>query len=278
MTSPILTSLKETIVRHNLVATKKLGQNFLLNLDITRRIARIAGDVSDASVIEIGPGPGGLTRGLLEQAPKKLIVIERDNRCMPIMEELQEAYPGKLEIIQADALTVKLQDLTSDPIKVVANLPYNIATVLLINWLHDLHRIRSMTLMFQKEVALRLIAKPRTKDYGRLSVITQFLTTAQKVMDLPPGAFSPPPKVTSSVVHLIPKELSAEDRALLPTLEKITHAAFGQRRKMIRGSLDGVVPMSILEELNIPGTARAEELTIAQFITMARSLYNRESR
>ena len=267
-----LPGLKETIINHNLVATKKLGQNFLLNLDITRRIARVAGDLTQVSVIEIGPGPGGLTRPIAENNPHQLFVIERDERCLTIMAELQGVIGESFQIIHADALTIKPQTLTSAPLKIIANLPYNIGTVLLTNWLQDLNNIVSLTLMFQKEVALRLIAKPRTKDYGRLSVITQFLTKAEKVFDLPPGAFSPPPKVSSSVVHLTPKILTETEKGLVPYIEKITQAAFGQRRKMLRSSLSPLLSADELVQLGIAPTARAEELPISDFVKIAEHL------
>ena len=267
-----LPGLKETIINHNLVATKKLGQNFLLNLDITRRIARVAGDLTQVSVIEIGPGPGGLTRAIAENNPHQLFVIERDERCLTIMAELQGVIGESFQIIHADALTIKPQTLTSAPLKIIANLPYNIGTVLLTNWLQDLNNIVSLTLMFQKEVALRLIAKPRTKDYGRLSVITQFLTKAEKVFDLPPGAFSPPPKVSSSVVHLTPKILTETEKGLVPYIEKITQAAFGQRRKMLRSSLSPLLSADELVQLGIAPTARAEELPISDFVKIAEHL------
>ena len=267
-----LPGLKETIINHNLVATKKLGQNFLLNLVITRRIARVAGDLTQVSVIEIGPGPGGLTRAIAENNPHQLFVIERDERCLTIMAELQGVIGESFQIIHADALTIKPQTLTSAPLKIIANLPYNIGTVLLTNWLQDLNNIVSLTLMFQKEVALRLIAKPRTKDYGRLSVITQFLTKAEKVFDLPPGAFSPPPKVSSSVVHLTPKILTETEKGLVPYIEKITQAAFGQRRKMLRSSLSPLLSADELVQLGIAPTARAEELPISDFVKIAEHL------
>ncbi|WP_051908899.1 16S rRNA (adenine(1518)-N(6)/adenine(1519)-N(6))-dimethyltransferase RsmA [Candidatus Paracaedibacter acanthamoebae] len=254
------------------MAKKSLGQNFLLNMDTVRKIARSAGNLNGITVIEVGPGPGGLTRALLEAGAEKIIAIEHDPRCVLALQDLIAEANGNLEVIQADALTISPQDLVQGPIKIVANLPYNVGTPLLIKWLHKLSNIQSMTLMFQKEVALRIVAKTRTADYGRLSVLCQYLTTVSKVFDLPPGAFSPPPKVTSSVVHLIPKSLSAENLSLTPHIERLTHAAFGQRRKMIRSSLSSVLTQEQILENNIPVTARAEELTLDQYSRLAKTI------
>lgn len=268
-----LPSLKETVAQFELAARKSLGQNFLLNMDTVRKVARMAGDVKESTVIEIGPGPGGLTRALLETGAKKVISIEHDPRCIVALQPLVDKADGRLQIIEADALKIRPQDLCDEnPIKIVANLPYNIGTQLLINWLHDLTNIQSMTLMFQKEVALRIVAKTRTSDYGRLTIISQYLTIAQKMFDLPPGAFSPAPKVKSSVVNFTPKPQAEVDLALLPVLEKITHDAFGQRRKMIRSSLSALFTSPEFESLGIPPTARAEELTVDQFVQLARYL------
>jgi 16S rRNA (adenine1518-N6/adenine1519-N6)-dimethyltransferase len=268
-----LLSLKETIERYELRAKKSLGQNFLLNKETVRRVAQSAGDLTGVTVIEVGPGPGGLTRALLEKGAEKMIAIEQDPRCVQALQELVLGADGKLEVIQGDALTLSPQDLAPrTPLKIVANLPYNIGTPLLINWLHHLEEIQSMTLMFQKEVALRIIAKPRTADYGRLSILCQYLTTPTKVFDLPPGAFSPLPKVTSSVVHLVPKNRSKEDLLLVPFIERLTHAAFGQRRKMIRTSLASLLDQGELEKNGIPLTVRAEELTLEQYVELAKLL------
>ena len=254
------------------MAKKSLGQNFLLNMDTVRKVARAAGPLKGVTVIEVGPGPGGLTRALLEAGAEKIIAIEHDPRCVLALQDLVIESHGKLEVIQADALMVSPQDLASGPVKIVANLPYNVGTPLLIKWLHNLSNIQSMTLMFQKEVALRIVAKTRTADYGRLSVLCQYLTTATKVFDLPPGAFSPPPKVTSSIVHLIPKLLAAEALALTPAIERLTHAAFGQRRKMIRSSLASLLTPEQILANNIAVTARAEELTLEQYILLAKTI------
>lgn len=269
-----LPTLKETVEKYGLMAKKNLGQNFLLNMDVIRRVARAAGDLTDATVIEIGPGPGGLTRALLEQKTKEVISIERDNRCLPILEELGNACPRRLRIINLDALKVNLQSLTPSSFKVVANLPYNIGTELLVRWLSDLTRISSFTLMFQKEVALRIVAKPGTKDYGRLAILCQYLLDCVKVFDLPPGAFTPAPKVTSSVVHLVPKLLNKEEILLVPYLSKVTHYAFGQRRKMLRSSLKPILDVQAIEACGISPNCRPEELPLTDFIKLAQFLKN----
>lgn len=271
-----LPSLKETVQQHELLAKKNLGQNFLLNMETVRRVARAAGDLTTVTVLEIGPGPGGLTRALLEQGADHLIVVEKDPRCLEILEEIKSCVPDRLTILNEDALTLIPQQLSEKPLKIAANLPYNIGTPLLIQWLHRLERIQSMTLMFQKEVALRIIAHPRTKAYGRLSILCQYLCEVEKVFDLPPGAFSPPPKVTSSVVHLIPKSLSETEIALLPFLEKITMHAFGQRRKMLRVSLKALFTETDLTNLGIAPTLRAEDLSIDEFVRLAVQLREKD--
>lgn len=266
-----LPSLKETVDQFGLAAKKSLGQNFLLNMDTVRKVARMAGNLTECTVIEIGPGPGGLTRALLEVGARRVVSIEHDPRCIDALQPLVDRAKGRFQVIHADALTIRPQGLCpGEPIKIVANLPYNVGTQLLVNWLHDLENIQSMTLMFQKEVALRIAAKPRTADYGRLTILSQYLADVKKMFDLPPGAFSPPPKVTSSVVNLIPK--SEVDLSILPALEKITHAAFGQRRKMIRSSLSSLFSTSDFSSLDIKETARAEELLLDQFVKLARNL------
>ncbi len=270
-----LPTLKETVEKHGLMAKKNLGQNFLLNMEIVRRVASAAGSLKGETVIEIGPGPGGLTRALLEADVAQVIAIERDARCLAALEELQLFYPGKLQIIHEDALKVNLQSLTPDPFKVVANLPYNIGTELLVRWLSNLTNIRSFTLMFQKEVALRITAKPNTKDFGRLAILCQYLLDTTKVFDLPPGAFTPPPKVTSSVVHLVPKHLSGEEFALAPFLSRVTQAAFGQRRKMLRSSLKPLFVENEIIAAEIDPNFRPEQLSLENFVTLARLLQNK---
>ena len=268
-----LPPLREVIAAHGLDARKRLGQHFLLDLNLTRRIARAAGDLSEGTVIEIGPGPGGLTRALLEVGARRVIAIERDERCRPALAELEAAFPGRLTVIFADALQTDAARIGEPPRRIVANLPYNVATPLLVRWLQTIDAFAGLTLMFQKEVADRLTARPRTKDYGRLSVLTQWLTEPRRLFDIPARAFTPPPKVTSTVVQLTPRPapLHRADRA---TLERVTAAAFGQRRKMLRQSLKqlGADPAALLARAGVPETARAEELNVEQFCTLARTL------
>jgi 16S rRNA (adenine1518-N6/adenine1519-N6)-dimethyltransferase len=271
--APDLPPLRDVIARHGLGARRALGQHFLLDLNLTRRIARAAGELSLGTVIEIGPGPGGLTRALLEIGARQVISIERDDRCAPALAELAAAFPGRLTIMMADALETDASRLGAPPRRIVANLPYNVATPLLLEWLGSIGAFASLTLMFQKEVADRLTARPRTKDYGRLSVLTQWLTEARRLFDIPARAFTPPPKVTSTVVQLTPRAfpLHAAERA---QLERVTAAAFGQRRKMLRQSLKGLAvdPRALLAQAGVPETARAEELDIGQFCALARTL------
>ncbi|MDY0884024.1 16S rRNA (adenine(1518)-N(6)/adenine(1519)-N(6))-dimethyltransferase RsmA [Dongia soli] len=268
-----LPPLRDVIAKYDLAAKKSLGQNFLLDLNLTGRIARAAGDLTTGSVIEIGPGPGGLTRALLLHGAKEVIVVERDDRCLAALEEIARAYPRRLRIIAGDALATDVAKLGPSPRRIVANLPYNIATPLLIGWLTQATAFQSMTLMFQKEVVERLVAKPRTKDYGRLSVLTQWLSEPRRLFDVPPRAFTPPPKVTSSIVQIMPRPSPAYP-ARLADLERVTQAAFGQRRKMLRQSLRSLFgeAEAVLTELSIPPTARAEELTVEQFCALARRL------
>jgi len=273
-----LPPLRAVIAQYGLAARKALGQNFLLDLNLTGRIARLAGPLDRGSVIEIGPGPGGLTRALLDHGAREVIVIERDARCLAALEDIARAYPGRLQIINGDALAIDASKLGTSPRRIVANLPYNIATPLLIKWLRQAPHFQSLTLMFQKEVAARLTAKPRTKDYGRLSIISQWLCETKKLFDIPPRAFTPPPKVTSSVVQLLPREKPAFPAAI-EDLERISEAAFGQRRKMLRQALRrlaGAAVETLLaqEEVMSAGilpTARGEELSVAQFCTLARA-------
>jgi len=271
--APDLPPLRAVIARHGLAARRALGQHFLLDLNLTRRIARAAGDLSHGTVIEIGPGPGGLTRALLEVGARQVIAIERDERCRPALAELEAAFPGRLTVIAADALDVDAGRLGAPPRRIVANLPYNVATPLLIQWLGMVDAFAGLTLMFQKEVADRLTARPRTKDYGRLSILTQWLTEPRRLFDIPARAFTPPPKVTSTVVQLTPRSapLHAADRALL---ERVTAAAFGQRRKMLRQSLKSLTadPAALLARVGIEETRRAEELDVGQFCALAQAL------
>jgi 16S rRNA (adenine1518-N6/adenine1519-N6)-dimethyltransferase len=271
--APDLPPLREVIARHGLGARRALGQHFLLDLNLTRRIARAAGDLSQGTVIEVGPGPGGLTRALLELGARRVIAIERDARCAPALAELAAAFPGRLTVRLADALEEDAGRLGTPPRKIVANLPYNVATPLLLKWLGSIDAFAGLTLMFQREVADRLTARPRTKDYGRLSVLAQWLTEVCRLFDVPARAFTPPPKVTSAVVQVVPRPqpLHPADRR---HLERVTAAAFGQRRKMLRQSLKSLSadPSALLARAGVPETARAEELTIAQFCALARAL------
>ncbi|HEX5319778.1 MAG TPA: 16S rRNA (adenine(1518)-N(6)/adenine(1519)-N(6))-dimethyltransferase RsmA [Stellaceae bacterium] len=268
-----LPPLREVIAAHGIGARRSLGQNFLLDLNLTGRIARAAGPLDTATVIEIGPGPGGLTRALLAAGAKRVIAIERDPRCLEALAAVAGAYPGRLELIEGDALALNPAALCEPPRRIVANLPYNIATALLLRWLDGIAAYESLTLMFQREVAARLVAAPRRPSYGRLSVIVQWLCEAKILFDIPARAFVPAPKVTSSVVRLTPRPspLAAADKA---TLERVTAAAFGQRRKMLRASLKtlGVPAEPLLAAAGIPATARAEELSVAEFCALARGL------
>ena len=268
-----MTPLREVIARHGIVARKRLGQNFLLDLNLTGRIARAAGRLDQATVIEIGPGPGGLTRALLASGARRVVAIERDRRCLAALAELAAACPGRLDVIAGDALELDPAMFSEKPRKIVANLPYNIATPLLLGWLGRVEEYESLTLMLQREVAERLIALPRSKSYGRLSVLVQWLAEARILFDVPARAFMPPPRVTSSVVAILPRDepLSPARR---PMLERITASAFGQRRKMLRTSLKplGLAVDRLLERAGVPPTARAEELTVAEFCALARTL------
>jgi len=268
-----LPPLREVIQRYGLGARRALGQHFLLDLNLTGRIARAAGDLGRGTTIEIGPGPGGLTRALLAHGAAHVVAIERDERCLPALEEIAAAYPDRLEIRHADALKLDATGFGGAPRRIVANLPYNVATALLLPWLAAAERLERMVLMFQREVADRLVAEPRRKDYGRLSVAAQWRWRVRRLFDIPPRAFTPPPKVTSSVVELLPRErpLGAADPAYL---ERVTAAAFGQRRKMLRQSLRSLAgdPAALLAAAGIDETRRAEELTIAEFAALAEAL------
>ncbi len=270
-----LPPLREIIARYGLGARKSLGQHFLLDLNLTRRIAREAGPLDGMTVIEIGPGPGGLTRALLESPAREVIAIERDSRAVAALTELTDLYPGRLTVIEEDALSVPLSELGQPGTEkaIVANLPYNIAQKLLIGWLRDLDAVRSMTLMFQKEVADRLCAAPGGRTYGRLSVVTRWLCDIETLFDLPPAAFVPPPKVTSTVVRLTPRHAPLA-AARFGTLERVTAAAFGQRRKMLRSSLKTLTidPAGLLEKAGVDPTARAENLHVEEFCALARAV------
>lgn len=268
----MLPPLREVIARHGLSASKALGQNFLLDGQLLDRIARIPGDLNGASVFEIGPGPGGLTRALL-RAGARVTAVERDHRCVPALAELAAHFPGQLTVIEGDAMTLDAAALFSAPPHIVANLPYNIGTPLLVGWLSAPWRPwwQTLTLMFQREVADRIIAPVDSEHYGRLSVLAQWRTTARLAMPVHRSAFTPPPKVMSAVVHLTPTESPAG--VALPTLERLTAAAFGQRRKMLRQSLKGVPgAAAALEALGIAPTRRAETVSVTEFVALARAL------
>ncbi|TDH38889.1 16S rRNA (adenine(1518)-N(6)/adenine(1519)-N(6))-dimethyltransferase RsmA [Pseudohoeflea suaedae] len=267
-----LPPLRDVVARHGLDALKALGQNFLFDLNLTQKIARSAGSLDNHVTIEIGPGPGGLTRALLASGARKVIAIERDTRCLPALAEIGDHYPGKLEVIEGDALKVDLAELAAgEKVRIVANLPYNVGTQLLINWLtRDVEKPfwASMTLMFQKEVGQRIVARPGSNHYGRLGVLAGWIADTEILFDIPPQAFNPPPKVTSSVVHLTPKATRLP--CALADLERITQAAFGQRRKMLRQSLKPVGGEALLEAAGIDPTRRAETLSLEEFCLLAR--------
>jgi 16S rRNA (adenine1518-N6/adenine1519-N6)-dimethyltransferase len=269
-----LPPLRDVIARYELRAIKAFGQNFLLDLNLTSRIARAAGDLRDVTVIEIGPGPGGLTRALLAAGAKRVVAIERDRRCIAALAEIEAHYPGRLTVIEGDALAVDMAALREGPTRIVANLPYNIATPLLVGWLQAEPWppfYESMTLMFQREVAERIVATPGSKAYGRLGVLSAWRSEARILFDIDPRAFTPPPKVTSSVVSLVPRANPLPADVAL--IERVTAAAFGQRRKMLRQSLKslGVDVNGLLEMSGIDGTSRAEEIDVAGFVALTRS-------
>jgi 16S rRNA (adenine1518-N6/adenine1519-N6)-dimethyltransferase len=276
--SGALPPLREVIARHGLAARKGLGQNFLLDLNLTRRIAREAGPLEHVSVVEIGPGPGGLTRALLDCGAGHVTAIERDERCIAALEEIAAAYPGRLTIVAGDALEIDPAGLVAAPRKIVANLPYNIATPLLLRWLRQIGEFESLTLLFQKEVAQRLVAKPRSKDYGRLTIVTQWLASVRMAFDIPGRAFVPAPKVTSTLVQIVPRPRRLGE-CRMEDLERVTAAAFGQRRKMLRASLRSLGQDSdaLLAATGITPTARAEELPVESFCALARALRHAES-
>lgn len=260
-----LPPLRDVIARHNLRAEKKLGQNFLLDINITDKIVRAAGDLTGKTIYEIGPGPGGLTRSLLKTGATKVIAIEFDPRAIAALTELEQAAHGRLEIVHADALKF---DFPCDRNQcVIANLPYNIATPLLIKWLRHISCYHSMTLMFQKEVAQRIVAPAGEKAYGRLSILSQWLCHVSKAFDLPPSAFTPPPKISSSIVTFIPRTLPA-DQPAFTCVEKLTAKAFGQRRKMLRSSIKEY--SAAMKQAGIDETIRAEDLDVDGYIKLAK--------
>lgn len=273
-----LPPLRDVIQRHGLDAKKALGQNFLLDLNLTQKIARTAGPLEDATVIEVGPGPGGLTRAILSLGVRKLIAIERDSRCLPALAEISNHYPGRLDVIEGDALKVDFAELARQsgaegPIRIIANLPYNVGTQLLVNWLTpDVWPpfYASMTLMFQREVGLRIVADETNDHYGRLGVLAGWRTEARMAFDVPPQAFTPPPKVTSTVVHLEPRENPIP--CSISALERVTQAAFGQRRKMLRQSVKSLGGETLLAKAEIDPQRRAETLSVEEFCRLANCL------
>ncbi|MER9843988.1 16S rRNA (adenine(1518)-N(6)/adenine(1519)-N(6))-dimethyltransferase RsmA [Mesorhizobium australicum] len=274
-----LPPLRDVIERHGLQAKKALGQNFLLDLNLTGKIARSAGDLTNATVIEVGPGPGGLTRALLSNGARRVVAIERDERCLAALAEISAHYPGRLEVISGDALKTDFAALVaaaagdSGQVRIVANLPYNIGTELLVRWLTVTDWppfYASMTLMFQREVAQRIVASPDSDAYGRLSVLAGWRTQARIAFDVPPQAFTPPPKVTSSVVHLEPRATPLP--ADVKKLGRVTEAAFGQRRKMLRQSVKSLGGEALLERVGIDPTRRAETLSVEEFVRLTNAV------
>ena len=270
-----LPPLRDVIARHGLSAKKQLGQNFLLDLNLTARIARVAGSLEGVTVIEIGPGPGGLTRALLAEGARRVIAIERDDRALPALAEIAAAHPGRLSVVAADALEIDYEALADGPTRIVANLPYNIATPLLTGWLTTdpwPPFFDSLTLMFQREVAERIVAKPSDEAYGRLGVLCGWRTEARIAFNVGRENFTPPPNVTSTVVHLVPKAVDAS--IAVRKLEAVTKAAFGQRRKMVRQSLKstGAPIERLLAAAGLRGDERAEVLPVEAFLSMAKVL------
>jgi 16S rRNA (adenine1518-N6/adenine1519-N6)-dimethyltransferase len=269
-----LPPLREVVRTHGLMAKKSLGQNFLFDLNLTSRIARSSGPLEDATVIEVGPGPGGLTRAILAAGARKMIAIERDSRCLPALAEIAERYPGRLEVVEADALEFDPRPLVGDGlVRIIANLPYNVGTALLTGWLTGESWPpwwASLTLMFQREVAERIVAdESDPKNYGRLGVLCGWRTEARILFDVPPSAFVPPPKITSSVVHLIPRANPLPCR--IGALEAVTRAAFGQRRKMLRQSLKSIAPdpALIIRAAGLEETIRAENIPVDGYVALA---------
>ncbi len=269
-----LPPLREVIARHGLSARKSLGQNFLMDLNLTARIARASGPLEGAEIVEVGPGPGGLTRALLAGGAR-VVAIERDSRCLPALDEIAAHWPGRLTVIEGDAMEVDPRPHLSGPARIVANLPYNVGTALLVGWMGGAvwpPWWQSLTLMFQREVAERIVAPPGSKTYGRLSVLSQWRARARIAFEVSPRAFTPPPKVTSAVVHVTP---AAQPEGVVPArLEALTASAFAQRRKMLRQSLKGVAadPIGLLAACGIDPTRRAESLSIDEFLALARKL------
>ena len=271
-----LPPLKDVISKYEIRAKKSLGQNFLLDLNLTSKIARYAGNLKQSDVLEIGPGPGGLTRSLLNEGARQVVSIEKDNRCIAALEEIQSLFPGRLRLLQGDALSMNVTQYLTDPIKIIANLPYNIGTELLVRWLNSKNWPsfwQSMTLMFQKEVANRIVARPGSKAYGRLSVMSQWRCNTKIAFNIPATAFTPPPKVESAVVHF---EALNEPKfpAQIDKLEFVVSKAFNQRRKMLRGALKGhfINVEEGLFSIGVLPTKRAENITVQEYCAMSQIL------
>jgi 16S rRNA (adenine1518-N6/adenine1519-N6)-dimethyltransferase len=270
-----LPPLRAVIAEHGLSARKSLGQNFLLDMNLTARIARVSGPLAGATVVEIGPGPGGLTRALLAEGASQVIAVERDQRCLAALEQISAHYPGRLEVIAGDALEVDLGPYLNTPARIVANLPYNVGTELFVRWMTPAHWPpwwSTLTLMFQREVAERIVARPGSRAYGRLSVLAQWRAQARIAFDVNPSAFTPPPSVTSSVLHVVPGAPMADVAPQL--LERVVAAAFSQRRKMLRQSLKTGFsePLAMLEAAGIAPTRRAETLSIGEFLALCQAV------
>ncbi|MDB3861535.1 16S rRNA (adenine(1518)-N(6)/adenine(1519)-N(6))-dimethyltransferase RsmA [Paracoccaceae bacterium] len=271
-----LPPLKDIISKYEIRAKKSLGQNFLLDLNLTSKIARYAGNLKQSDVLEIGPGPGGLTRSLLNEGARQVVSIEKDNRCIAALEEIQSVFPSRLRLLQGDALSMNVTQYLTDPIKIIANLPYNIGTELLVRWLNSKNWPsfwQSMTLMFQKEVANRIVARPGSKEYGRLSVMSQWRCNTKIAFNIPATAFTPPPKVESAVVHF---EALNEPKfpAEVDKLEFVVSKAFNQRRKMLRGALKGhfINVEEGLFSIGVLPTKRAENITVQEYCAMSQIL------
>lgn len=264
-----LPPLREVIARHGLRARRSLGQNFLLDLNLTSKIARTANDLGNSDIIEVGPGPGGLTRALLAEGARHVYAIERDERCLGALSEIDAAYPGRLTVISGDALDTDLAVLGAEPRRIISNLPYNVATPLLFNWLATAESFAEMILMFQSEVADRLTATPGNKMYGRLAIMAQWRCAVRRIFNVPASAFTPAPKVDSAIVSLVPRPVPLAP-ATADKLARVTQAAFGQRRKMLRSSLKSL--NVDFERLGIDPRNRAEDLSIESFCAIARAI------
>jgi len=266
-------STSKLIKKYDLRAKKSLGQNFILDKNFTDKIVKLAGNIKDKEILEIGPGPGSLTQSILSQKPKKLIAVERDDRCLKLLEEIKDYYQIPFEIIDGDALEIDETNLFPNKFSIIANLPYNIGTVLIFKWLKIYQNISSMHLMLQKEVADRITAKQGDKNYGRLAIMVNFLCETKTVLKVDKSVFSPPPKVTSAIIEIIPRQKPLFD-ANFKKLERVTAAAFSQRRKMIKSSLKSVFknPEEILEKCNINSNLRAENLSVEDFCKLSDKL------